>query len=55
METYGSSLQVINYNRYETFKGVHRVPDTIRVAYGAYRQYYEQRLVVPFPVHPLRP
>lgn len=55
METFAASLQVININRTETLKGIQRVPDTTRVAYGAYRQYLEQRLAVPFPFHPLRP
>lgn len=54
METFANSLQVINMNRYETLGNVHRVPDSIRVAYAAYRQYMEERMVVPFPYHPSR-
>lgn len=54
METFANSIMVVPLNRYETGRGIHRVPDSIRVAYGAYRQYMEQRYQVPFPYHPLR-
>lgn len=54
MEQFANSLMVIPLNRYETARGIHRVPDSVRVAYGAYRQYMEQRYQVPFPYHPLK-
>jgi hypothetical protein len=54
METFANSLMVVNMNRYEAMNGVQRIPDTVRVAYAAYRQYLEKRMFVPFPYHPLR-